>query len=246
MNTIMESSLYFIHSQMLVIGGVLLLLGFMAVAFSIALLATQRKLKKSYSNVLYSLVLSLETRDLYSAGHSKRVAELSKQLAEKFGLNKDMIEVIKRAGLLHDIGKIGIPDNVLLKNTRLDLQETIKIREHPMIASSLLRTVQTFYAKEIEIIVAHHERWDGQGYPLGLRQNDIPLGAQIMAIADTFDAMTSDRPYRKALSINDALNEIVRNAGTQFNLILVQQFIDLFEKDYILLKSVEDILDYQI
>jgi len=246
MDLLTQDLLYIVHSRMLVIGTVLLLLAVATVVFIAALITTQWKLKKSYSNVLYSLVLSLEARDRYSAGHSIRVAEFSKQLAIKMGLKKKMVEIIYRAGLLHDIGKIGIPDSILLKKTKLNLQDMVKVSEHPLIASSLLKTVEKFYEKEIQIIEAHHERWDGQGYPRRLKQDAIPLGAQIMAVADTYDAMTSDRPYREALSMDEALTEIGMNSGSQFNPLIVDQFAELFEDKAFKIQSNEDISEFQI
>ena len=209
--------------------------------FILALLKTQRELKKSYSNTLYALVLSLEARDSYSAGHSMRVAALSKQLPQKIGLKRENIAVIHRAALLHDIGKIGIQDSILLKNGQLDMQEMEKIKEHPLIASALLRTVQKYYEKEIRIIEAHHERWDGRGYPRGLQQKTIPLGASIIAIADAFDAMTSDRPYRKAHSFEQALEEIIKNSDSQFDPFIVSRFESLVLEDRYTLDINEDI-----
>lgn len=246
MNTLSQDFLYLVHSRMLILGIGFLFLGAMAIVFTIALIAAQRKLKKSYSNVLYSLVLSLEARDKYSSGHSMRVAQLSKQLAEEIGLKKKMVETINRAALLHDIGKIGIPDHILLKSTKLNFEEIAKIQEHPLIATSLLANVHNFYKNEIEMIEAHHERRDGLGYPRGLKQDDIPVGAQIIAIADTFDAMTSDRPYREALSVDNTLAEIINNSGSQFNPLMVTPFINMFEKKSIVFEVNESILEFRI
>lgn len=246
MVSVLQNSQQFIHYRMLEIGGGFLFLGLLALVFIIALIRTQHKLKKSYSNVLYSLVLSLEARDIYSAGHSMRVASLSKQIAMEMGLKKKMIEIINRAGLLHDIGKIGIPDNILLKPDRLNPEEFNKIKEHPLIGSSLLQTVHKFYEKEIEIIEAHHERWDGLGYPRRLNGDIIPLGARILAAADTFDAMTSDRPYRKALSTDHALDEILRHSGTQFDPDIVAALQNTCKASSYNVGVQEYIVDYQI
>lgn len=244
MDLLAQDVLFIIQSRLLVI--CIVLLSVMTMVFTVVFVVAQWKLKESYSNVLYSLAFSLEARDRYSAGHSTRVAELSKQLAIKMGLKKKMVETIYRAGILHDIGKIAIPDSVLLKKTKLNLQDMVKISEHPLFASSILKAVEKFYKNEIKIIEAHHERWDGEGYPLGIKQHAIPLGAQIIAVADTYDAITSDRPYREALSMDDALIEISMNSGSQFNPLIVDQFVALFEDKAFKIQSNEDISEFQI
>lgn len=199
MNTVLVQLLQFIHDRMLLLGAVLLFMFILAVFFAVSLVKAQQKLHQSYTNVLYTLALSLEARDPYSAGHSMRVAALSKHIGEMMGLSSEELETINRAGLLHDIGKIGIRDSELLKGGRLNEEETEKMKQHPLIAVSLLRSVDKYYQQEIAIIEAHHERWDGSGYPRNLKGTEIALGARILAVADSFDALTSDRPYRQAL-----------------------------------------------
>jgi len=172
-----------------------------------------------YSNVLdtfKALIASVQVRDHYTEEHCFRVTELAVKIAENMNCSKKDIESVKIAGMLHDVGKIAIPDNVLLKPDRLTLEEFMIIKTHPDVGERILRPILLF-DQERNIILHHHERWDGKGYPTGLAGSDIPLLSRILAVADSFDAMTNNRPYRSAMSIADAVVELGKNRNTQFD-----------------------------
>jgi HD-GYP domain-containing protein (c-di-GMP phosphodiesterase class II) len=135
---------------------------------------------------------------------------------------------MQRGSLLHDVGKIGVSDTILLKPAKLTDDEWESMRRHPEIGYNILRQVK-FLHGAAEIVLAHHERWDGQGYPYGLREDEIPLGARIFSVVDTFDAMTSDRRYRQAKSTLEAMNEILKYSGSQFDPLIVEAFLDVYE-----------------
>jgi putative nucleotidyltransferase with HDIG domain len=193
-------------------------------------LHTQEKQQLLISTIR-SLVSTLEAKDKYTEGHSRRVADDSLSLADSVGLPANEVEEIHLAGLFHDIGKIGISEAVLNKSGRLTEQEYDLIKKHPLISQKIIEQVPQF--KRISRIVrAHHEFFDGAGYPDGLRGEDIPIGARIMAICDAFDAMTSDRSYRPALPHERALIIIERNAGSQFDPALVPSFLKLKSRQH--------------
>ncbi len=160
------------------------------------------------------LVKSLEMKDYYTSGHSERAAMLSYQIAKKLGLPESSCERIKDACLLHDVGKIGIPDYILNKPDKLTSEEFQIIKTHPIKSEELLKTVAKFKNKEARWVRYHHEQWDGNGYPDGLMTDKIPLESRIIAAADIYEALTSDRPYRKAYTRDDALKLIQEMAGT--------------------------------
>lgn len=163
---------------------------------------------------------ALEARDPYSRGHSRRVADMTLNLARRVGLKGAALEVIHIAAHLHDIGKIGVPDRILRKPGRLLPHEWAVIQRHPEIGYNILSKCQRL--KQIAVVVLHHhERWDGKGYPSGLRGEAIPLGSRIIALCDAVDAMTSDRPYRKALSWRECWHEVVAYKAVQFDPVLV-------------------------
>jgi len=135
---------------------------------------------------------------------------------------------MQRGSLLHDVGKIGVSDAILLKPGKLTDEEWVSMKRHPEIGYNMLRQVK-FLEGAADLILHHHERWDGKGYPKGLAAGDIPLGARIFNVVDTFDSMTSDRPYRKALSTLDALNEILKFRGSQFDPTVVEAFLDIYD-----------------
>jgi len=183
-------------------------------------------IRHSFLNAITALAFALDAKDSYTNGHSVRVAELSVQLAKSLDLPQEQIEKIRIAGLVHDIGKIGVPETVLNKPNRLTDDEFKKVQAHCIIGERILQPV----VDDIEILSIvrhHHERFDGKGYPDGLSGNQITIGARIMALTDSYDAMTSDRPYRKAQSISSAIDEIQRNCGLQFDSIVAQAFINL-------------------
>jgi response regulator RpfG family c-di-GMP phosphodiesterase len=181
-----------------------------------------------YSNVLdtfKSLVASVQLRDHYTEEHCYRVTELSVKIAENLHCSEKEIESIKIAGMLHDVGKIAIPDNVLLKPDRLNFEEFTIIKTHPNVGDWILKPILLF-DQERDIMLHHHERWDGKGYPDGLAGLDIPLLSRVLAVADSFDAMTNNRPYRSAMSVADAVVELEKNKNTQFD----KQIVDVFLK----------------
>ncbi len=182
-----------------------------------------------YNNVLdtfRSLIASVQLRDHYTEEHCFRVAELSVKLGQVMNCSSKEIESIKIAGILHDVGKIAIPDNVLLKPDRLTLEEFMIIKSHPDVGERILRPILLFDQERI-IILHHHERWDGKGYPKWLAGTDIPLLSRILAVADAFDAMTNNRPYRAAMSVADAVAEIEKNSNTQFDPAVVDAFMKI-------------------
>jgi cyclic di-GMP phosphodiesterase len=170
----------------------------------------------SYSNTLVALVNALDAREHETSDHSQRVVRYTLAIAGRMGIRDAQLEHIGRGALLHDIGKIGVPDSILLKPGPLTPTEWAEMRRHPEVGYRILETIE-FLRPAAEIVLAHQERWDGGGYPHRLRGEAIPLGARIFAIADTLDAMTSDRPYRKAASFAQARMEIARCGGTQFD-----------------------------
>ncbi|HOP62024.1 MAG TPA: HD-GYP domain-containing protein [Spirochaetota bacterium] len=176
------------------------------------------------------LTKTIELRDLYTSGHSKRVSELSELLAREMKLTEKECEYIHLAGHLHDIGKIGIPDGILLKTGRLSDAEFSVMQQHPVIGAEIFLN-QKGLEKMAGIIRHHHERFDGKGYPDSLKGNEIPLGASIISVADSFDAMTTYRSYRSGIHPSDAVKEIILNRGTQFNPDIVDIFNKLYKKD---------------
>jgi putative nucleotidyltransferase with HDIG domain len=186
--------------------------------------ATMKDLERSYDITLEAMGDALDLRDAETEGHSRRVTAYSICLAREMGLNANELRVIARGAFLHDIGKISTPDAVLLKPGRLDDAETEIMREHCERGYAMVSKIP-FLREASEIVFAHQENFDGSGYPRGLRGNEIPLGARIFAIADTLDAMTSDRPYRTAVTFELARDEIRRCSGRQFDPMIVEVFL---------------------
>jgi putative nucleotidyltransferase with HDIG domain len=182
--------------------------------------------QRIYYETLKSLASALEAKDDYTRGHSERVAELSKKIARKLGLDDREIMSIYNAALLHDIGKIGIRDEVLLAPRKLTEEERRIIQKHPAYGNTILLPLK-FLGEIREYVRYHHERWDGTGYPDGYRGLDIPLASRIIAVADTYDAMTSDRPYRDQISKENAIKEIKASAGIQFDPAVVDAFMQV-------------------
>jgi len=174
--------------------------------------------------LLHSLTSAVDAKDSYTCGHSERVALLSRHLATEIGLPDAEVEQIYMAGLLHDVGKIGVPESVLQKTGRLTAEEFDQMKKHPEIGARILADVKQVKAL-IPGVLYHHERYDGKGYPTGLAGSAIPLMGRIICLADCFDAMTSNRTYRKALPLEVALTEIRRCAGTQFDPTLAESFL---------------------
>jgi putative nucleotidyltransferase with HDIG domain len=186
------------------------------------------ELRKSYDITLEALGDALDLKDAETEGHSKRVTAFTIAIARAMGLEDDEIRVIARGAFLHDIGKMAIPDSVLRKPGPLTQEEVMIMREHCLRGYQMVSKIP-FLADAAEIVHAHQERWDGSGYPRGLRGDEIPLGARIFSIADTLDAITSDRPYRAAQSYQAAREEIERWSGRQFDPAIVQVFLNMPE-----------------
>lgn len=176
------------------------------------------------------LATALDAKNPFMCGHSERVAEVALLLAQELGLCPTMQAVIHIGGHLHDIGKIGVPDFVLNKAGKLTEAEFVMIRQHPEIGSNILSKIKVLHPV-IDIVRHHHERCDGRGYPDGLRREEISLEARIVAVADAFDAMTSARPYRPALSLREALLEMKRCRGSQFDPVIVDALTALNDKN---------------
>ncbi len=169
-----------------------------------------------YQDIINSMVATLEAKDLYTYGHSTRVAEMAYALGKILGMTEKELKQIHIAGDLHDIGKIGVPDSVLNKPGKLELNEWELMKKHPFIGYNILSKANTF--KDIsEVVLYHHERWDGKGYPKGLKEEEIPLASRILAVCDSVDAMKSDRPYRKSISDEICREEINKNKGTMYD-----------------------------
>jgi HD-GYP domain-containing protein (c-di-GMP phosphodiesterase class II) len=187
---------------------------------------TLRKVQDETQATMESLADALEVRDAYTHRHSIRVAQYVEAILDEMPhLPTSTRRMILDAARIHDLGKVGIRDTALLKAGPLTEEEFCEIKRHSAIGAELIANLE-IYRRSAPIIRHHHERWDGQGYPDGLQGEDIPLGARIIAVADSFDAMTTDRPYRRAMSVETALAEIKRNSGAQFD----PQVVDAFER----------------
>ncbi|HXF51627.1 MAG TPA: HD domain-containing phosphohydrolase [Dehalococcoidia bacterium] len=196
-----------------------------------SILRMSQRLQETYEGTLEALVSALDARDRETKGHSLRVMQYTMDIARALGIPEGSQEWndIQRGALLHDVGKIGVADSILHKPGPLTPEEWVEMKKHPRIGFEMLQDIP-FLAGAARIIEAHHERFDGKGYPKGLAGDEIPLGARIFVIADTFDAMTSDRPYRRALPPEVARDEIVKNSGTQFDPVVVQAFLSVYPR----------------
>jgi response regulator RpfG family c-di-GMP phosphodiesterase len=177
----------------------------------------------AYRTTLKALAAALETRDHETHGHSQRVVSFSLRLGYELGLDKEQLMSLEFGSLLHDIGKIGVPDAILRKPAALDEDEWIKMRQHPLHGQQILRGIE-FLEGAARVVAQHHEKWDGSGYPLGLKGEDIDLNARIFAVADAFDALTSDRVYRAAQSYEAASTELDRCINQHFDQKIVEAF----------------------
>ena len=196
------------------------------IGLSISNLNLYRSLRDSYLETVVALVRTIELKDPYTRGHSQRVASLALLIAEKMGLSDERKERLMYASLLHDIGKIAIKGAILNKDGPLTEEEYEEVKMHTILGANLVKGI-TYLRGVSDIIRHHHERWDGRGYPDGLKDGEICLEARILALADAFDAMTTDRPYRKAFSFEYAMNEIKKNIGTQFAPDVATVFLSL-------------------
>lgn len=200
---------------------------------------TYEKLEKAYLDSIETLRFTVEAKDPYTRGHSDRVSEYSVLIGQKLGLSEEDIKTLKVGGLFHDIGKIGIPDSILLKEAKLTDDEYSQIKNHPSIGAHILCNAEVF-KDIIPIVKHHHEKFDGTGYPSRLKGEDIPYFARIAAVADTFDAMTSKRTYRNALSIDIVRAEIERCSGTQFDPEIAKVFLNILDNDYAEIEKIQE------
>ena len=188
-------------------------------------------LEDAYRSTLRALTSALETRDSETHGHSERVVTYSLRLGKEYGLPSEKMKALEFGSLLHDIGKIGVPDSILRKPGKLTEEEWVKMREHPVHGQQILRGIE-FLEGAARVVSQHHEKWDGSGYPLGLREEDVDVCARIFAVADAFDAITSDRVYRRGKSYQEAAQELDDWAGRQFDPKVVEAFHRVPQDDW--------------
>lgn len=196
-------------------------------------------LEKSYMDSIEILRHTVEAKDPYTRGHSDRVSEYAVLLGKKLNLTNEDIEKLKIGGLFHDIGKIGIPDSILLKESKLTDEEYIKIKEHPVIGYNILENADMF-KNILDIIKYHHERFDGNGYPEKLAGENIPYLSRITSVVDSFDAMTSKRSYRDSLPMDVVKSEILQNLGSQFDPEIGIAFLDILDNDFNSIKQIQE------
>ncbi len=192
---------------------------------------TNEKLEKAYLETVETLRFTVEAKDTYTRGHSDRVSEYSVLIGKHMNLPEEDLHLLRVGGLFHDIGKIGIPDSILLKTAKLTDDEYSEIKNHPKIGAQILSNA-TLFEKAIPIVKHHHERYDGCGYPEKLKGENIPLLARIAAIADSFDAMTSRRTYRDSMPLDIVKSEIEKNKGTQFDPSIADVFLGILNNNY--------------
>ena len=191
---------------------------------------TYDKLESAYMDTIEILRLTVEAKDNYTRGHSDRVSEFSELIGKKLKLPPEDLKALKIGGLFHDIGKIGIPDSILLKGSKLDDFEYSEIKNHPAIGAHIISNA-TVFKDIVPIVKHHHERYDGKGYPGNLKGKDIPYLARITSVADAFDAMTSRRSYRDSLDLDFVKNELSKNSGTQFDPEVSKTFLNILETE---------------
>lgn len=200
---------------------------------------SKEQLEQAYLDMVQTLRYTVEAKDSYTRGHSDRVSEYSVLIGEKLGLPAEQIKTLRIGGLFHDIGKIGIPDSILLKPAKLTDEEYSQIKNHPSIGAHILGSAAIFQ-DIIPIVKHHHERYDGNGYPSRLKGEEIPYLARIAAVADTFDAMTSRRSYRGPIDIEHVKEEIKRCEGTQFDPQIAEVFIEILNNDFDKIKEIQE------
>ena len=186
-------------------------------------------MERTYVETIMALALAVEAKDPYSAGHSKRVGFYATKIGEQLGFDEETLRTLNDAGVLHDIGKIGIKDEILLKPTLLTAEEEKIMQQHSLIGEAIVKPVRSLH-KVVALIRHHHERFDGTGYPSGLKGEEIPLGSRVLSVADSYDAMITDRPYRKRLSVEDARAELKRCAGVQHDPKIIEAFLQMLDE----------------
>ena len=200
---------------------------------------TYEKLEQAYLDSIKTLRYTIEAKDVYTRGHSDRVAAYSVLMGKKLGLSDEELHTLEIGGLFHDIGKIGVPDSILLKDSKLTDEEYSQIKQHPNIGVHILSNA-TIFNDILPIVEHHHEKYDGSGYPGKLAGTDIPYLARIAAIADSFDAMASRRAYRDSLDINTIISEFERCRGTQFDPELDDLFLDILKNHFDEIKEIQE------
>jgi len=205
-------------------------------AIALQNISLYEQINDNYLKTIGALALAIDARDPYTRFHSENVTRYSLAIAGQMRMNPQNREVLRNAALLHDIGKISIRDNILLKDTKLTEEEFEKIKSHPSKGEEMLKFLS--FLKEASLIIRHHhERFDGAGYPDRIKGDGIELGARIIAAADTFDAMTTDRPYRKSLSLLEAIKELERCKGAQLDPEIVNVFIKVLAENPNIMQS---------
>ncbi len=187
-----------------------------------------KALRMAYFNTIRAILAGLDAKDPYTYGHSMRVGHYGMLLAHHMKMPEDQVEDVRFAGMLHDIGKMGTPDNILNKPGRLNMDELLIMQRHPIVGSAMLTSVQ-MQGCAASGVLHHHERWDGTGYPDSLRGMEIPIETRLITVVDAYDAMTSDRPYRRAMPHQSAIEEIRAGAGIQFDPSVVEKFMEIAE-----------------
>ncbi len=200
---------------------------------------TYAKLENAYMESIETLRFTVEAKDTYTRGHSDRVSAYSVLIGKKLNISDEDINTLKIGGLFHDIGKIGVPDSILLKDSKLTDDEYSEIKNHPAIGAHILSNA-TIFKDVLPIVKHHHERFDGNGYPGKLKGEEIPYLARIAAVADAFDAMTSKRTYRNSLEIDVVKSEIERCKGTQFDPIIADVFLDILNNEYAKIEEIRE------
>ena len=196
------------------------------------LAAMVSELQRTYIGTMHALSALLDARDASTQGHSQRVVQYTLAIAHALGItNREQLQIIHYGALLHDVGKIGVPDAILRKPTGLTAEEWIEMRKHPEIGYQMLKNID-FLQKALPIVRYHHERWDGSGYPHGLSGEAIPLEARIFTIADSFDALRSERPYKRGLSHEQAIERLVADRGTHFDPMVIDAFLQIPEEEW--------------
>ena len=190
------------------------------------------QLQESYEASLIMLANAIEVRDPYNRGHVERVMNYAQTIAEYLGWSSTEINNLRFGSILHDIGKINIPENILRKSGSLSEEEWVEMRKHPEMGAELVKGIH-YLDPAVPVILYHHERWNGSGYPFGMKKEDIPLSARIVAIADSFDAMTTKRPYRDELTPEQACNEVISGSGIQYDPLMVEAFQHAWETEKI-------------
>lgn len=198
----------------------------------------QNKLEQAYMESIETLRYTVDAKDSYTKGHSERVSEYAVLLGKKLCINSDDLYTLRIGGLFHDIGKIGIPDSILTKNGKLTDDEYEQIKNHPSIGAKILSNASIF-TDIIPIVKHHHERFDGTGYPDGLKGNEIPYMARIVAVADAFDAMASRRPYRDEVEIQKIIEQISNNKNSQFDPEIADALLDIIKNNYEALEEIQ-------